>query len=168
MSRRVAIFLSAVIVSLIVGSSAYAALQPDPGGVSVKLPDIEFVVYQVQDPYHGVISQPAKLDPEKRYVGAEISIVNRSHFPVSVSLNNVRLRDADGQEYAAGGVLGEDIRLNGRTLAELDLARGWVWFALPLDAQIAQIVFIPSTLEMRIPAEQLPLEASPAASPAAQ
>ena len=165
MRRRYFFLICALLLSVMAGAGVRAASQPDTDGVSVSLPDVEFVVYQFQDPYQGLITQPAEPDAQKRYVGAEVAVINHSYFPVSVNLNNIRIRDSDGNEYSAGSVLGEDIRLNARTLAELDLARGWVWFALPLDAQIDQIVFIPSGFEMRISSDQLSIDATPVATP---
>ena len=157
MKRPVSVMAVLVLIGLAIAASSGSAQQAnDDGSFSATIPEVTLTVYRYEDPYQGNLISPEEPDPARRYIGIDIGVKNFSSFPVQLPTSSIRLRDELGQEYQPGGATGDDLRLNGRTLAALDQARGWVWFSVPADAQIVQIVYIPSTLEIRIEPANLP------------
>jgi hypothetical protein len=124
--------------------------------VTADIPSIQLLVYRVEDPYTGTITNPATLDPNARYIGVEVAIVNNGDYPVSTAWSSIRLRDSLGRDYAGGSVRGTDEPLRGRELANGETNRGWVWFAVPADAEITTILYVPPATEIRIVWNEVP------------
>lgn len=110
-----------------------------------------FVVHLVQDPYPGVIVYPEELPAGTRGVAAEVEVVNGSDQPLAFDPYQIRLRDSAGVSYQAGDVFGGESDLEGRNLEGGELARGWVWFAVPAEARPIELVLIPQAPEFRVP-----------------
>jgi len=85
-----------------------------------------------------------------RYVGFDVEVVNDSDQPLSFSSNGVYLRDEDGFSYRSGAVSGRDPGLKGRTMPVGERARGWVWFEVPQDATLTEILLVPTAPELRV------------------
>lgn len=135
--------------------------------VVAEIPDIQFIVYRVEDPYSGTITYPAALDPNSRYIGVEVAIVNNGENPVNTIWTSVRLRDSEGRDYAGGSASGTDLPMRTRELASGEVNRGWVWFAVPKDAEITLIYLIPPATEIRVNWDDAPRPPRDSATPAA-
>jgi hypothetical protein len=131
-----------------IGSPAALGQSPTPGAVTAPAPDWAFVVHGMQDPYAGVLTNPPEPAPGMRYVAFEVEVVNASDQPLSFATNAVHLWDDEGFSYRSGAVTGSEPALPGRTLPER--ARGWVWFAVPEDVTLTDILLVPSAPELRI------------------
>ena len=121
-----------------------------PGAASAPAPDWTFVVHGMQDPYAGVLTNPREPAPGMRYVAFDVEVVNASDQPLSFASNAVHLWDDEGFSYRSGAVTGSEPALPGRTLPEGERARGWVWFAVPEDVTLTDILLVPSAPELRI------------------
>jgi hypothetical protein len=121
-----------------------------PGAVTASAPDWAFVVHVMQDPYEGVLTTPQEPAPGMRYVAFEVEVVNASDQPLSFASNAVHLWDDEGFSYRSGAVAGSEPALPGRTLPEGERARGWVWFAVPEDVTLTDILLVPSAPELRV------------------
>jgi hypothetical protein len=89
-------------------------------------------------------------------------VINGSDLPLAVSPGSFRLRDSVGREYLGGAAIGAETRLNARTLAAGERAQGWIWFVVPDDAEITQLVFFGAAPEFRVSWSDAPLvEATP-------
>ena len=142
---------------LLVQSGAPAALGQTtaPGAVTVPAPDWTFVVHGMQDPYVG---EPTTLpEPAQgiRYVAVDVEVVNDSEQPLSFADDAVYLRDDAGFSYRSGIVAGREPALSGRTLPAGERARGWVWFEVPEDATLTDIVLIPAAPELGVALDQV-------------
>jgi hypothetical protein len=124
------------------GLVARAQATPTAGQTPVgeaTAPGWRFTVLQFADPYAGEISKPANRPAGTRFVGAEVVITNGSDQPLDFSTADVRLRDVDGVEYAAGPVVGEEPRLASQNLPEGERTRGWVWYAVPEASALSEL-----------------------------
>lgn len=124
-----------------VGASIFAMVMP---------PDWVFTVHDFQDPFIGTVDFPEEQDPALRYIAADIQIDNASNQALPFSTGDIRLRDESGIEYRTGGFAGTAPSLDSRTLNPGERARGWIWFAVPADAEIVQLVFIGPEPEFRV------------------
>jgi hypothetical protein len=138
--------------------------EPSPQAVVAESPRFELVVYQVQDPYAGTITSPAELDPAMRYIGAEVAIVNKGDVPLTTGRSYVRLRDVEGRDYLATAI-GTETALQNRVISNGEQVRGWVWFPVPVDAEISHIYLVPSAIEVVMPWEDAPVNLPGAATP---
>jgi hypothetical protein len=119
-----------------------------------EMPQWIFTVQAFQDPYAGVLTRPAEPEPGIRYIGAEVVIENHSDQPLEFAATDVRLRDEQGVEYAvSSGVVGSEPKLVSQNLPDGERTRGWVWFAVPQDAAITELRFVPAPPQLRV---QLP------------
>jgi hypothetical protein len=137
---------------LLVLTGAPAALGQDatPEAVSVAAPDWTFVVHGMQDPYAGELTTPPEPAPGMRYVGFDVEVVNESDQPLSFASTGVYLRDEEGFSYRSGTVGGREPALSGRTMPAGERARGWVWFEVPEDATLTEILLVPTAPELRV------------------
>ncbi len=123
---------------------------PTSGSSVVSGPAWNFIVFTIHDPYTGRVIRPETPPQGTRYVAAEVAIANASEQSLHLwSLSLVRLRDRSGFEYEAGSTLGTKPRLSTQNLATGEQARGWVWFTVPVDAQLTELVFIGPAPEFR-------------------
>jgi hypothetical protein len=118
--------------------------------VTASAPDWTFVMHGMQDPYAGVLTNPQEPAPEMRYVAFDVEVVNASDQPLNFASNAVHLWDDEGFSYRSGAVAGSEPALPGRTLPGGERARGWVWFAVPEDVTLTDILLIPAAPELRI------------------
>ncbi len=137
---------------LLVQAGVPAALgQSDtPGVVGAPAPDWTFVVYGMQDPYAGELTTPPEPAEGMRYVGFDVEVVNDSDQPLSFAGTGVYLRDEEGFSYRSGTVAGREPALSGRTMPAGEWARGWVWFEVPQDATLTEILLVPAAPELRV------------------
>ena len=133
-----------------IGRPAALGQSSTPGAVTAPAPDWAFVVHGMQDPYAGVLTNPEEPAPGMRYVAFEVEVVNASDQPLSFASNAVHLWDDEGFSYRSGAVTGSEPALPGRTLPEGERARGWVWFAVPEDVTLTDILLVPSAPELRV------------------
>lgn len=132
--------------------------------VTGTMPNWSIAVHAYQNPYQGTISTPKELDPTKRYIGAEVEVINDSNRPLAVSASQFRLRGNDSINYPSGGFSGKDPRITDLNTLPGERQRGWVYFAVPTDVEIIQMVYTPSApqISMNVPA------ASPDATPVSE
>lgn len=116
----------------------------------VTMPDWRFGLVEVADPYNGDVTKPDLIPSGVRVVGCQVVITNGSDQPLEFSVRNIRIRDADGVEYAAGEYLGTEPRIVSQNLPDGERTRGWVWAAIPEGTDISSVVFIPPSPVMRI------------------
>jgi hypothetical protein len=137
---------------LFVQSGAPAALgqSATPGAVTAAAPEWMFVVHGMQDPYAGVLTAGLEPAPGMRTVAFEVEVVNESDQPLSFADDAVVLRDDVGFSYRAGAVAGREPALSGRTLPAGERARGWVWFVVPEEATLTEILLVPAAPELRV------------------
>jgi hypothetical protein len=133
-----------------IGRPAALGQSSTPGAVTAPAPDWAFVVHGMQDPYAGVLTNPQEPAPGMRYVAFEVEVVNASDQPLSFASNAVHLWDDEGFSYRSGAVTGSEPALPGRTLPEGERARGWVWFAVPEEVTLTDILLVPSAPELRV------------------
>ena len=146
------------------GDSARQAKMPG----QIEMPKWVLVVHEFQDPYLRRIISPAQLAPGTRYIGAHVEVRNDSSLPLAVTTGQMRLRMIDGTHYQAGaaGVYGEDPRLFEINTLPGERVRGWVYFAVPQEAELVGFVYAVSAPQLLLPLPFGPagdeeLEASP-------
>jgi hypothetical protein len=116
----------------------------------VGMPAWWLTVETFQDPYAGVIQQPAQPPPGTRYLAAEVVIENASNQALNFTPADVRLRDATGQEFRGGTAVGTEPFIAPRNLNGGERSRGWVWFTAPADAKIVEIAYVAPPAELRV------------------
>jgi hypothetical protein len=126
-----------------------------PGAVTAPAPDWTFVVHGMLDPYAGTLTTPPEPAPGMRYVGFDVEVVNDSDQPLSFAGTGVYLRDEEGFSYRSGTVGGREPALSGRTIPAGERARGWVWFEVPADATLTEILLVPAAPELRVGLDQV-------------
>lgn len=132
-------------------------------------PDWRFVVHGIQDPYAGVLPNPSESSRGLRHVAFDVEVINASDQPLTYGANAISLRDEGGFSYRSGTVSGSEPALPARTLMSGERARGWVWFGVREDAQLRQIVLIPSAPELAVDVAAAPaIPATPQESAPAQ
>lgn len=102
-----------------------------------------FVVHALQDPYEGDIVRPEEPEPGTRYVAAQVALRNESVEPLNAVAGGVRLVDEDGFEYLPGTVFGTEPRLPTLNMPPGFRVRGWVWYVVPEDAQLSELIYVP-------------------------
>ena len=156
--------LESIGVPVAIGQSA------TPGAVTAPVPDWRFVVHEMQDPYGGVLTNPAAPAPGVRYVGFDVEVVNASDQPLTVPGNAVVLWDDEGFTYRSGAVAGSEPPLPAWTLHGGERVRGWVWFGVPEGTTLSEILLVASAPELRLRlgldgVPSLPGTPSPTATP---
>jgi hypothetical protein len=126
-----------------------------PAAVTAPAPDWTFVVHGMQDPYAGTLTTPPQPAPGMRYVGFDVEVVNDSDQPLSFAGTGVYLRDDRGFSYRSGTVAGREPALSGRTMLSGERARGWVWFEVPEDTALTEILLVPTAPELRVALDQV-------------
>lgn len=111
----------------------------------------EFAVLGYQDPYGGTLLVPELPDPDTRYIGIEIEIINGSSEALDFDPYEVRLVDIDGVQLRSGGVVGSEPRINALNLVSGERSRGWIYFGVTSDAEPAEILYIAPPPQLRIP-----------------
>lgn len=133
-------------------SAAPMAIQERSTAVDeASTPPWRFVLHIFEDPYRGTILQPVDPQPGMRYVGAEVGIVNESDAALNFSPSSIRLRDAEGVEYPSVGVVGSDARILDINLIPGERARGWVWFAVPEEAELTELTYVAPSPRLSVP-----------------
>ncbi len=118
---------------------------------SVEAPAWMFILHEIHDPYEGEIQAPPETPPGTRYVATHVEIVNDSDQALSVTPLDVRLRDEAGIEYRGGGAIGTEPSINPRSLNPGELSRGWVWFNVPADVRLVEVVYVAPAPQFRVP-----------------
>jgi len=135
-------------------ADARAAQQETPTNdisQSVSAPSWTFGLIDLQDPYAGTIQVPQTAPAGTRFVAAEVEIDNASDQPLAFTPAEIRLRDDNGTDYRGGSALGTEPSINQRNLNGGERSRGWVWFTLPTDARLIEIVYVGPQPQFRIP-----------------
>jgi hypothetical protein len=158
-NRPVFLAVMAAVIAITVVRASTASVQTTLNATPVTAapPAWSVTIYQIQDPYGGLIVAPATTDPTLRYVGIELGIANNGVIPLTVAEANIRVHDAQGFEYNGGSVFGTQPRLRNRTLGVNEIARGWIWIGVPTDAVLTQVSFFPSASEFRVAWDQAPV-----------
>jgi len=115
-----------------------------------QAPNWNVVFRQLSDPYTGTVDEGKPPPAGMRYVGLEIEINNDSDQPLAVEPFDVRLRDAEGNEYRAGSTFGTEPRLSSRSLNTGERSRGWGWFVVPANAKITEATYIAPRPQFRL------------------
>ena len=138
------------------GARQGAAATPEAvsGQQPIEPPAWLFATHAVEDPYTGEMQAPQEPPPGTRYVGAEVEVINDSDQPLNFTPVEVRLRDVAGFEYRGGSAIGSEPMINPRNLNPGERSRGWVWFIVPSDAQLAEIVYVAPGPQYRVPLPQ--------------
>ena len=136
--------------------------------VTGTMPNWSIAVHAYQNPYQGTISTPKELDPTKRYIGAEIEVINDSDRPLAVVASQFRLRGNDSVNYPSGGFSGKEPRITDMNTLPGERQRGWVYFTVPVEVEILQLVYSPSDpqIYMDVPAASADANPVGAATPA--
>jgi hypothetical protein len=150
--------------SLFVATLAGAALAPvsvaawrdtstpaADGAARVDAPHWVFELYQVQDPYAGVLQVPQEIPAGSRVVAIEVEITNDSDQPLNFTPIDVRLRDVAGSEYRGGAAIGAEPMINPRNLNPGERSRGWVWFLFPESGDPVEVVYVAPQPQFRVP-----------------
>ncbi len=116
----------------------------------VDAPTWAFVLHEFQDPYPGEIQAPAEPPAGTRYIASEVEIINDSDQALNVTPLDVRIRDEAGVEYRGGSALGQEPTINPRSLNPGELSRGWVWFIVPADSGLAEVVYVAPSPQFRV------------------
>jgi hypothetical protein len=162
--------------SVAVGAARVTGAQDQSTIVGEATPPLwRFTVRRLENPYTGELRRPEEPAAGTRYVGAEVAIANESQVALNVVPTGIRLRDADGVEYAysSEAVLGSEPRLREINLLPGERAAGWVWFAVPETASLVELVYVAPTPRLAVvlggPAATPPAgAATPAAAPPAR
>jgi hypothetical protein len=145
-----ALLLASAFLLVQAGVPAALGQSATQDAATAPAPDWTFVVHGMQDPYAGALTTPSEPVPGMRYVGFDVEVVNDSDQPLSYSSTGVYLRDEDGFSYRSGAVAGREPALKGRTMPVGERARGWVWFEVPQDATLTEILLVPTAPELRV------------------
>jgi hypothetical protein len=113
-------------------------------------PDWTFGLISVQDPYAGTIQVPQTAPTGTRYVAAEVEIDNASDQPLAFTPAEIRMRDESGTDYRGGSALGTEPSINQRNLNGGERSRGWVWFTVPTESTLVEIVYVGPQPQFRI------------------
>jgi hypothetical protein len=121
-----------------------------PRAVTAPAPDWSFVVHGMQDPYAGTVTNPSEPASGSRVVAFDVEVVNASDQPLRFADDAVSVRDDAGFTYRGGSIIGGEPALSGRTLPAGERARGWVWFAVPSEGALIEILLMPVAPELRV------------------
>lgn len=108
----------------------------------IAAPDWTFSLFELQDPYPGMIQVPQSPPPGTRYVGAEVEVDNSSDQPLAFTPAEIRLRDITGVEYRGGSAIGTEPSINPRNLNAGERSRGWVWFTVGTETDLVTLVYV--------------------------
>ena len=110
---------------------------------SFDAPDWTIAILSFLDPYPRPLKTPASPYPDMpqvRYIGLEVLFENKSTLPLDLRPTDIHLHDRDGFDYTpASGVAGVEPRLQGQTIPPGRRARGWLWYAVPIDAELDEL-----------------------------
>lgn len=149
---RVAAVAGSGLALRVAGAAAQGAGTPEPGELGrAAMPAWFFVVAAYQDPYPGVVQQPAEPPVGTRYVAADVVIDNASSQPLAYSPGDLHVRAADGVSYRGGSAYGTEPFIGPRILNGGERSRGWVWFIVAADADLVEIVYLPDAPQLRVP-----------------
>lgn len=142
--RAIASVTALALISATSGSALGSQVTATPAAneedaIDALMPDWRFSLVESQDPYLGEI---ADVLPGTRLVAFEVIVANMSDQPLEVKPNDFVVRDDQGIEYAAGDFRGVEPRIVNQILANAERTRGWVWFGVPFDAVINEIVYV--------------------------
>lgn len=98
-------------------------------------------VHQVQDP----VPPQRYLQPEAgfRWIAVDVTIQNTGNAPLSYNPFYAKLKTADNREYNATLSAAEPGLQSGEQ-APGETTRGWITFAIPVDAQLATLSYDPA------------------------
>lgn len=131
-----------------------ATPQGDGDAVRIAPPDWAFVVHRIEDPYELPEGSTLVVPPGTSYLAAEVEIDNASNQPLAFAVAQIRLRASDGVEYLPGRAAGPETTLNGRVIPPGEQSRGWLWFNVPEDVELTELVFIAQNPEFSLPLNQ--------------
>ncbi|MGH2531876.1 MAG: hypothetical protein ACRDJW_06165 [Thermomicrobiales bacterium] len=133
-------------------ASAQGVGTPEAGELGrAGMPAWFFAVVAYQDPYPGVVQQPAEPPPGTRYVATEVVIDNAADQPLAFSPGDVTVHSADGVAYRGGSAYGAEPFIGPRNLNGGERSRGWIWFIVETDAALVEIAYTPDSPRLRLP-----------------
>jgi endonuclease YncB( thermonuclease family) len=152
-TRRLAIWLPVLL--LLGAASTVQALQTDRDDPSfMTFPAWQVAIDNYTDPYPDPLLVPEVPVSGMRYLGMEVMIENGSDLDLQIAPWMFRLRDTEGRDFGGGSVWATTpTPLASRVVATGEQTRGWVWYEVPADAIIVEIVFIPPAPELRLTVE---------------
>jgi hypothetical protein len=147
--------LLAASVGAAVLPAASTASQPEatPGATTdsrVTAPSWVFQLHAVQDPYAGAMQVPAEVPAGQRVVAIEVEVTNDSDQALNFTPLDVRIRDAAGLEHRGGAAIGAEPMINPRNLNPGERSRGWVWYVVPEEAALAEVVYVAPPPQFRV------------------
>lgn len=127
-----------------------ATPRSDDAIARIAPPEWSFIVYAIQDPYELPEASTLVVPPGTHYFATEVEIDNASDQPLSFATSQIRLRATDGLEFTSGAAAGPETTLKARVLPPGDKTRGWLWFNVPDDAELTDLVFIAQSPEFSL------------------
>jgi len=128
---------------------------PEPSGDDAvgraTAPAWSVSVATLHDPYPGQIQAPESPPEGVRFIATEVVIDNSSEQALDFTPADIRLVDSTGVEYRGGASAGTEPFLGVRNLNGGDRSRGWVWFMVPENAVIAELINVAPKPLFRIP-----------------
>jgi hypothetical protein len=138
--------------ALAVAAAMQGPATPDADAAArVEAPRWAFQVQEVQDPYTGTLQVPQDAPAGSRVVAIEIEVTNDADQSLNFTPIDVRLRDMNGTEHRGGAAIGAEPMINPRNLNPGERSRGWVWFIIPLDTVLAEVVYVAPQPQFRVP-----------------
>ena len=124
--------------------------QVEQDAVRIAPPDWSFIVHRLDDPYELPEGSTLVVPPGTAYVGAEVEIDNASEQALSFAVSQIRLRASDGVEYLPGRAAGPEPTLNGRVIPPGEQSRGFLWYNVPEDVELTELVYIAQNPEFSL------------------
>jgi hypothetical protein len=149
-TRRQIVLAAGAGLALAAGAREAGARQTPEAQETATLPDWQFAVHIVQDPYAGTMQAPATAPAGTRYAAAEVEVINNSDQALNFTPVDVRIRDAAGVDYRGGGAIGTEPMIGVRNLNPGERSRGWVWFTIPAGAVLVELVYVAPAPQFRV------------------
>lgn len=142
-----------VVVAPLIGNQdpALATPEADAGERSAGAPNWQFVAQTFQDPYNGQIQAPPQPPAGTRFVAAEVEVINDSDQSLDFTPLDIRLRSDSSVEFRGGSAIGTEPTINPRNLNPGERSRGWVWFIVPEEIAVTELVYVGPPPQFRIP-----------------
>jgi hypothetical protein len=129
----------------------------------------KLTILSFQDPYVAELRTPASPVPNMpalRYIGVQLLFENTSEEPLGIRTSAFHLHDADGFDYAtASGVSSPQAKLTSQTVQGGERARGWLFFAVPIGAELTELRMDEPAAEMKVPLQGIANLPAPQATP---
>jgi len=149
-SRRNVVALAAMAIPAHAALAQEATVLPEQDGQPIEAPAWSFRLVTLQDPHEETLQVPQELPEGSRVVAIEVEVVNDSDQALNFTPIDVRLRDRGGSEFRGGAAIGTEPMINPRNLNPGERSRGWVWFIVPEETELAEVVYIAPQPQFRV------------------